>query len=1071
MDLPFIRKTEIAQNDAIVPLQALSFTENGIEFSRSAQPQHEVDFYWQSLEQDGYADVIEGQYVLPWEDFFSLQKEEEHQSSLANLGLPPNIDYTPIIGSHGALRDLDFQINLKGWRDSAEIKQNANIQRTGAILTIDGKPYLLSRGVWELVAKVKEFARLSDDKTTKDNEGYFAKIRRLALRANAQVDDFLYKTIILKPENLQINMRRNSLIQDPLIEIQPSFDEAPDGWLQTFDKFDQVQDRYSITLPDGGIAYVHVTPEVKDVLHEIKKMPRRRVTGKRAESFLHNPFAQLGDSAKKVITPESFEQAKVDAEIFQYDLAIQISYDDINIFSHAELSLIEQSERNSAPISLPLNNVDQALNFVDLYHNNKDSHTNTMYWAGYEIALSPATRAAILPLEATLEAYTKSVNQDHINRVLNIENYSDRVVGIGAALKIHSEFMQRNSGETSWVPESILNAILPAQDQLTQELLTDINSQIALAENSGIADVKLPHLDQTISVEEAKSIAYLVEKRLVNADTPVTKPDIKNDKEKPERSVLIIHQNIEVNDYSAKRAALLEFNKEKHLPCLLSSLNPEVILKEHQKEGVAWLQHLHSFAPSQIRGCVLADDMGLGKTLQLLTFIGSYLESTSPRLPVLIIAPVSLLENWEAEGRRFFNHKYPKMLKLYGANLRDRKIPKHQLPSELVEMGISNLLCEGWRDDHKIVLTTYETLRDLEFSLAREHWSIMICDEAQKIKVPNALVTQAAKALKADFKIACTGTPVENSLTDLWCLFDLVQEGLLGSLNQFGKKYRRPIELDNEDDTALEELRLLIKPQILRRTKLEVAKDLPPKTEIDTCKKLTISALQNRLYDRTVQDCRQVADDKKGQAILGALQKMRMICAHPLVFEPLAAHRESPKVDWLISTLKEIQARQEKVIIFTEFRDIQSFLQRVIMQVFGIQVTTVNGDTSTSSEKGNERSRQGLIDAFQRKNDFNIIILSTTAVGFGVNMQKANHVIHYTRCWNPAKEDQATDRAYRIGQEKEVFVYYPTIYSTEFETFEVKLDRLLGTKRQLAGDMLNGSGAISSDELRSAVFG
>jgi len=171
----------------------------------------------------------------------------------------------------------------------------------------------------------------------------------------------------------------------------------------------------------------------------------------------------------------------------------------------------------------------------------------------------------------------------------------------------------------------------------------------------------------------------------------------------------------------------------------------------------------------------------------------------------------------------------------------------------------------------------------------------------------------------------------------------------------------------------------------------------------------------------------------------------------------------------LIETLKKIQAKQEKVIIFTEFREIQSFLQRILMEVFGFNVTTVNGDTSASSEKGGA-SRQGLINTFQRADGFNIIILSTTAVGFGVNVQAANHVIHYTRCWNPAKEDQATDRAYRIGQTRDVSVYYPTIHSTDFDTFEIKLDRLLSSKRQLAGDMLNGSGEISAKELAEDVF-
>jgi SNF2 family DNA or RNA helicase len=194
-----------------------------------------------------------------------------------------------------------------------------------------------------------------------------------------------------------------------------------------------------------------------------------------------------------------------------------------------------------------------------------------------------------------------------------------------------------------------------------------------------------------------------------------------------------------------------------------------------------------------------------------------------------------------------------------------------------------------------------------------------------------------------------------------------------------------------------------------------------------------------------------------------------MICAHPLQLQPTAPDRESPKVAWLLKMLREIEKKQEKVIIFTEFREIQAFLQRTIGQAFGLAVSTVNGDTSASSGRGG-LTRQKLIDQFQGKQGFNVIILSTTAVGFGVNVQKANHVIHYTRCWNPAKEDQATDRAYRIGQDKEVFVYYPSIYADNFDTFEIKLDRLLADKRRLAGDMLNGTSEISVQELAAEVF-
>lgn len=189
------------------------------------------------------------------------------------------------------------------------------------------------------------------------------------------------------------------------------------------------------------------------------------------------------------------------------------------------------------------------------------------------------------------------------------------------------------------------------------------------------------------------------------------------------------------------------------------------------------------------------------------------------------------------------------------------------------------------------------------------------------------------------------------------------------------------------------------------------------------------------------------------------------MCAHPFSVQPDPRLREhSPKLQWLLRTLEGIKAagKGDKVIIFTELRDIQRELQHSIEQQFGIRPIVINGDTSTSSQSA--QSRQRLIDRFQESPGFGVIILSTVAVGFGVNVQAANHVIHFTRCWNPAKEDQATDRAYRIGQEKDVFVYYPTVRDPSIPTFEATLDELLAKRRSLARDMLHGSAEIQVSE-------
>ncbi|CAA0201136.1 DEAD/DEAH box helicase [Acinetobacter baumannii] len=1044
------------------PTQPLTYNDLGITYPSLQNAMTDADFYWQSLEEEALAYLTDEGYVLPWEELFQILNDEDHASVIHLLHLPSQANVRPIIKSEGGLSDSTFKIILDGWLNEQNIKLKNQPERIGAILIIDGQEYLLNEHNFKVVEQLKEFSRLQNkDKAL--NQKYWAKIRNLAHKANANLDDFLRKTIVLAPEKLQLNLRKNLISQEAVVEVQPVFDEAPNDWLTTFDQYQQVQDQYSIGLPDGGIAHVVIEPEVKHVLQEIKKMPNRRVAGEQAQAFLHNPFAQLGEDALDVVTPESFEAAKQQAEIYSYTLSIHKNYNELNLYTSATLNLLENSERETNPIVLALSNLEQSAYFIQAYERN----TPFFVWAGYEIERTSVLDQEIKTLKQDLETIQKYQDAAQAQQVLDLSNYSDRVIGIGEAPKLNSEFIQRNSGESGWLPQHLIDLYDQTDtDAQLDDMVTALEKCIQAAEQDGLTEVALPHADQKLSIKQSKQLLEELRQKHHALNNKEVRQE-ENSAQKKKRDTLLIANNIDEAEYSKQRAAQLAFDRNNFpAPRLPTSFRQsEFSLKQHQRYGVAWLQHLHQYAPEEVSGCLLADDMGLGKTLQLLCFIGEYLENAKNKKPVLVVAPVSLLENWEAEANRFFSRQFPKILSLYGDHLKTRKIPKHLISAQLRENhGITHLLEEDWRGDAEIVLTTYETLRDLEFSLAREDWGIMVCDEAQKIKVPTSMVTKAAKAQKADFKIACTGTPVENSLTDLWCLFDFIQENLLGPLNEFGKKYRRPIEdAEVSDEKVLNELRALIDPQVLRRMKNEVA-DLPPKTEVNSCKKIHISNLQRKLYADVAQHFHKLSAEGNRGAMLSSLHKLRMICAHPLAEDPMATLKDSPKVDWLFNTLQMIQQRNEKAIIFTEFREIQVFLKRVLMERFGLNVTTVNGDTNTSSKSG--LTRQNLIDKFQEKPGFNVILLSTTAVGFGVNIQAANHVIHYTRSWNPAKEDQATDRAYRIGQQKEVYVYYPTIYAPdgeELETFEVKLDRLLGSKRVLATDMLQPKMDLSKE--------
>ncbi|HEX5958334.1 MAG TPA: DEAD/DEAH box helicase, partial [Hyphomicrobiaceae bacterium] len=259
-------------------------------------------------------------------------------------------------------------------------------------------------------------------------------------------------------------------------------------------------------------------------------------------------------------------------------------------------------------------------------------------------------------------------------------------------------------------------------------------------------------------------------------------------------------------------------------------------------------------------------------------------------------------------------------------------------------------------------------------------------------------------------------------------------------------------------------------PQVIRRTKADVARDLPDKIPVPC--RLPMSNEQRALYVGATQrfNAAHGDDEQARMHHLALLRYLRLVCADPrpidvAAFVPEAPdwyHRKAPKMQWLVETLRAIQSRREKALLFAEDREVQRLLQHYISADFGFAPRMVNGYTSVSAKSN--ASRQRIASEFQSAPGFGVLILSPLAAGFGLNIQGANHVIHYLRHWNPAKEDQATDRAYRIGQTKDVHVYCPLAVASDFKTFDVKLDELLARKRELAVDMLQGTGAVSSDE-------
>lgn len=1082
-------------------LLKLKFTEGGLEFFTTQLPEGlVVDWlldpglfkYWEpvallgQLESEGFAVVTQNTVLISWSDFFSALQQPDYSTCAALLGLPDASTLRIELSTQGSISDSDFEINLN-WSDSQARPLAESVQRVGAVLVWRNQHNLLSEAQWQLVEAVTEFAHRPTEHCNQiDQERYWANIRSLAKAGKVKLDPYLDKTVIINANQLDMSLRMSEFDDIQVIEIAPLIpDVDPEKWLSTFDGFLNVQDHYDLNTPEGERIRVLIESDAKAVLQEIKKMPKRRVAGLRAENFLRNPFALLGEAMANVVAPEIFEAAREQAGIHLYDFGTSVLREDDGHIRALRIDLNAREQYAPKAPSFEIQGRNLAKNFTETLQLALDESAVCFRWGRNTLEIRGETGDQAAQLRAWLcEAWTGEPLISYAD-VFDLSSYSPRVAGIGIHQPQYVPYLARKDNSSGWVPENlepvvefrpqggepVLVAVPPSIQDSIKEWLASLPTADDMFTPSGwpapLSKIDADQLLKTFQV----GIPEI--KKRNEAQTLSSESDGNNSIQS--RKTLTIRQNVDQVDYLEERAQLLAFDINS-LPTITTWLKSEVQFKPHQSTGIAWLQHLWSRQDHGVRGALLADDMGLGKTLQLLSFIAWYLEYAKNPDPVLVIAPVSLLENWQSEVNKFFDDRLGSLvLPLYGKPLRAREVRRGALEDELQASKIKGFLRPDWLGNAKLVLTTYETLRDLEFSFAKVKWSIMVCDEAQKIKTPGALMTHSAKAQNARFKVACTGTPVENSLADLWCLFDFIQPGLLKALSEFCRIYRRPIE-DNTDENneRLEELRKLVDPQVLRRMKSDVA-DLPDKLTDESCRKLALSNYQQRLYEQVTSGFKAQLH-QNGSAILGVLHRLRSICADPResgVDSVNAVHfsdhcQRSPKLAWLITQLEKIREVDQKVIVFTEFKDLQRMIQHRTREHFGFSPIIINGGTKVGSEAGTN-SRQALIDAFQVKPGFGVLILSTTAVGFGVNIQAANHVIHFTRAWNPAKEDQATDRAYRIGQQNIVHVYYPTVISENFQTFEEKLDNILEIKRQLASDMLNGTGEIDISEWGNIV--
>lgn len=491
----------------------------------------------------------------------------------------------------------------------------------------------------------------------------------------------------------------------------------------------------------------------------------------------------------------------------------------------------------------------------------------------------------------------------------------------------------------------------------------------------------------------------------------------------------------------------VHFNRDKTLAQMLKQLqdkskldaisDPETLqgtLREYQKRGVSWLHYLEQLG---LNGC-LADDMGLGKTVQVIARLTQEREQapeaeTVP--PTLLIAPTSVVGNWRKEIQKFAPHL--------------RSIVHHGNERAKAVKDF-----EAMADQNDVVITSFSLARKDSKLFDAVPWHRVVLDEAQNIKNPKAAQTKAILKLSATHRLALTGTPVENRLLDLWSIFNFLNPGYLGKQAQFRKNFELPIQKDN-DRMQSATLKKLVEPFILRRLKTDksIIKDLPDKVEQKLYCNFTKE--QASLYEAVVKDISGEIDEMEGiqrkGIILSTLLKLKQICNHPRQFlqdESDFTPERSHKLSRLTEMITEVMEEGESLLVFTQFTELGDALEKYLRQTHHYNTYYIHGGT-------NRDKRERMITEFQDPDTGpSVFILSLKAGGVGITLTKANHVFHFDRWWNPAVEDQATDRAFRIGQEKNVFVHK----FVAIGTLEERIDEMIEDKKKLAGAI------VGSDE-------
>ena len=709
--------------------------------------------------------------------------------------------------------------------------------------------------------------------------------------------------------------------------------------------------------------------------------------------------------------------------------------------------------------------------------------------------------------------------------ILNLDlGFSLRVAGIGKM--VHIPFGQDSDGSNGWFstntdsepPERLVKLLECEEDVVSFEQ----SYQQAKGQNADSVFVD----DESIDIRDEQRVTETLAEVRENLANPSNETDISDTDDLPvkkEQVSLLLKDTEEHNKDIVNKVSQLNKSITFDRTNLARTPFP------HQESGISWMLSLLKSAQLdnyddmyRVQGALLADDMGLGKTYMTLVMMAEYQtiqrQNNKSEKPILIVAPLSLLENWEQEVDATFNESPFRDIKVL-QSARDLKEFRVK-GAERESMQLATVIDDSHADhesiryalhvgadaatkrldmDRRVVITTYQTLRDYQFSLCVIDWGVVVFDEAQNIKNPNTQATRAAKGLKADFKLLATGTPVENSLSEFWCLMDTAQPGLLGDWGYFRERWIKPISSANEEEKA--EVRLDVGNDLrnaagqfmLRRTKEDELTGMPTKTiktgihkdladNMAFAPELARNMTGGQLlgYNQIVEDYRaEKAKEQGGGHALTVLQQLRAVSLHPRLDEvfkqpPSNAKdaqrnlQESEKLRMLLDILSDIKNKEEKVIIFATTKKLQAILKICLDKIYELNIHVINGDSKAMATKKDQLSRKGMISDFEAKEGFNIIIMSPVAAGVGLTVIGANHVVHLERHWNPAKEAQATDRVYRIGQKKPVFIHLPCLLHPEYDSFDVNLDKLLAKKTMLRDAVVTPE-VVSEHELMSSM--